>query len=116
MLTTLRPGTPIIDDADGSRWAVAFCIRGEALCVNMDDPARWRVYHRESVMLARFGVAYAVDTEADRQRIIASWHRPCGRVGACAACVPKTNSSLLEQPTPRRPMPSAVARHASEAQ
>jgi hypothetical protein len=109
MLTSLRPGTPIIDDADGSRWAVAFCIRGEALCVNMDDPALWRVYRRENVMLARFGVAYAVDTEADRQRVIQSWHRPCGRVGACRQCE-RGKVCLFRSPTPRRPMPGAVAR------
>ena len=91
-------GTPICDGL----WvgAVVACIGGEVLCVEMGaDPlvaGSWRLPHVRK-LCCRAVSAYVCRTEADRARVIASWHRRCGRLDWCECEAAKSNISF-EQP------------------
>jgi hypothetical protein len=112
-------GVPVIDGL----WAGAVVanINGSVLAIELGaDPlvdASWRKFRRDGVMLSH-GIAYAVHSEADRERIVRSWHRRCGSLTECR-CDQAVNLPLGPAPRPshaparpRQPMAAATARDA----
>lgn len=108
-------GTPLIDGL----WigATVACVESNVIAIGMgeapDDASAWRVFARADVLL-HLNVGHVARDDAAKARIIAAWHRKCGRLDGCV-CEPADARVALPRPScraaaPRLPMPGARAR------
>lgn len=112
----LATGTPICDGL----WigAIVANVAGNVLAVAMSasdplDASEWRCFARPDVMLSH-GIGYVVHSDADRERVIRSWHRRCGRLDGCI-CEAAEQRVAMPRPacgiaSPRLPQLGARAR------
>jgi hypothetical protein len=110
MLIALPGGVPIIDglwigavvvSTDTIVFAVELGTQDEA---RIADPANWRAFERSDIWLLR-GLAFVARTNEDIAHIVRAWHRPCGRIDACA-CEAVTVPGRPAPVPPRQPVPA----------